>query len=89
MGRPGLLTRLSCSETKFGVVANVAQQIMNQMLGKSTGEKDHKVRPSPHPFLVTAQQQHFVQLPVLIYFHGGGLTVGSKTGWFPEWLRST
>jgi len=24
--------------------------------------------------------------PVLVYFHGGGLTVGDRASWFPEWL---
>lgn len=26
-------------------------------------------------------------LPVVLYFHGGGLTVGSKNSWFPHWLK--
>ncbi|KAL8281137.1 hypothetical protein RQP46_006495 [Phenoliferia psychrophenolica] len=25
-------------------------------------------------------------LPLLVYFHGGGLLVGSRTAWFPHWL---
>ncbi|KAI0032783.1 Alpha/Beta hydrolase protein [Vararia minispora EC-137] len=25
--------------------------------------------------------------PILVYFHGGGLTVGDRTSWFPEWLH--
>ncbi|KAF8586306.1 alpha/beta-hydrolase [Ramaria rubella] len=26
--------------------------------------------------------------PTLVYFHGGGLTVGDKTSWFPFWIYS-
>ncbi len=28
-------------------------------------------------------------VPVVVYFHGGGLTVGNKTSWFPHWLEGT
>ncbi|KAJ7079722.1 Alpha/Beta hydrolase protein [Mycena belliarum] len=31
---------------------------------------------SPHP-----------RLPAVVYFHGGGLTVGNRTSWFPNWLK--
>jgi acetyl esterase/lipase len=27
--------------------------------------------------------------PALVYFHGGGLTVGDRTSWFPQWLHGT
>jgi acetyl esterase/lipase len=27
-------------------------------------------------------------VPVLLYFHGGGLTVGNRKSWFPQWLQS-
>lgn len=26
-------------------------------------------------------------VPAVIYFHGGGLTVGNRKSWFPSWLR--
>ena len=26
-------------------------------------------------------------VPVVVYFHGGGLLVGNRKSWFPEWLR--
>ena len=29
-----------------------------------------------------------VEVPAVVYFHGGGLLVGNKKSWFPEWLRS-
>jgi acetyl esterase/lipase len=29
-----------------------------------------------------------VGVPAVVYFHGGGLVVGSRKSWFPEWLRS-
>jgi acetyl esterase/lipase len=25
-------------------------------------------------------------IPVVVYFHGGGLTVGNRKSWFPKWL---
>ncbi|KAG6334808.1 hypothetical protein ID866_4280 [Astraeus odoratus] len=28
-----------------------------------------------------------VKRPAIIYFHGGSLTVGTKTSWFPTWLK--
>lgn len=27
-------------------------------------------------------------VPAIIYFHGGGLTVGNRQSWFPGWLQS-
>lgn len=27
-------------------------------------------------------------VPAVIYFHGGGLTVGNRRSWFPTWLQS-
>ena len=27
-------------------------------------------------------------VPVVVYFHGGGLTVGNSRSWFPHWLQS-
>lgn len=29
------------------------------------------------------------ECPVIVYFHGGGLTVGNKESWFPHWLHGT
>ncbi|KAH7885514.1 alpha/beta-hydrolase [Phlebopus sp. FC_14] len=29
-----------------------------------------------------------IHRPVVIYFHGGGLTVGNKKSWFPSWLQT-
>lgn len=26
-------------------------------------------------------------VPAVVYFHGGGLVVGDRKSWFPEWLR--
>lgn len=26
-------------------------------------------------------------LPVILYFHGGGLTVGNRKSWFPQWIH--
>jgi acetyl esterase/lipase len=27
-------------------------------------------------------------VPALLYFHGGGLTVGNRKSWFPHWMQS-
>lgn len=27
------------------------------------------------------------QVPAVVFFHGGGLTVGNRTNWFPTWLK--
>jgi acetyl esterase/lipase len=27
-------------------------------------------------------------VPLVLYFHGGGLTVGNRKSWFPMWLHS-
>ena len=27
-------------------------------------------------------------VPAVVYFHGGGLTVGNRNSWFPNWLKS-
>ncbi|TCD66610.1 hypothetical protein EIP91_001119 [Steccherinum ochraceum] len=27
------------------------------------------------------------RLPAVVYFHGGGLTVGNRRSWFPSWLK--
>ena len=27
-------------------------------------------------------------MPVYVYFHGGGMTAGDRTSWFPEWMLS-
>ncbi|TFK34732.1 Alpha/Beta hydrolase protein [Crucibulum laeve] len=31
---------------------------------------------------------HIASIPAVIYFHGGGLTVGNRKSWFPTWLQS-
>jgi acetyl esterase/lipase len=27
-------------------------------------------------------------VPAVVFFHGGGMTVGDRTSWFPTWLCS-
>ena len=27
-------------------------------------------------------------VPAVVFFHGGGMTVGDRTSWLPKWLRS-
>ncbi|KAF8532102.1 alpha/beta-hydrolase [Gautieria morchelliformis] len=39
-------------------------------------------------YLPPSSQEHPRRLlPSLVYFHGGGLTVGEKTSWFPFWIH--
>ncbi|KAJ7160074.1 alpha/beta-hydrolase [Mycena filopes] len=33
-------------------------------------------------------KSHHPRLPAVVYFHGGGLTVGNRTSWFPTWLKA-
>ncbi|KAJ7851647.1 Alpha/Beta hydrolase protein [Mycena olivaceomarginata] len=33
-------------------------------------------------------QSPYPRLPAVVYFHGGGLTVGNRTSWFPTWLKA-
>lgn len=28
-------------------------------------------------------------IPAVVYFHGGGLTVGNRESWFPHWLKGS
>ena len=28
-------------------------------------------------------------VPAVVYFHGGGMTSGDRTSWFPTWLSSS
>lgn len=28
-----------------------------------------------------------VSIPAVVYFHGGGLTVGNRQSWFPRWMQ--
>ncbi|CAK5270515.1 unnamed protein product [Mycena citricolor] len=28
------------------------------------------------------------RLPAVVYYHGGGMTVGTRTSWFPTWLQT-
>lgn len=34
-------------------------------------------------------QTRLPQIPAVIYFHGGGMTVGDRKSWFPLWLQRT
>ncbi|KAE9408882.1 alpha/beta-hydrolase [Gymnopus androsaceus JB14] len=40
-----------------------------------------------HSKLKDSQNGSNHKLAVLIYFHGGGLTVGNRISWFPTWLQ--
>jgi len=36
----------------------------------------------------TAHDHSSLLVPTVVYFHGGGLTVGNRTTWFPIWLKN-
>lgn len=57
------------SVTKFGVVAALSRQIMQQAAG---GKKS--ATPESHA------------LPIMVYYHGGGLVSGNRAAWTPNWL---
>ncbi|KAI0917294.1 hypothetical protein AcV5_007799 [Taiwanofungus camphoratus] len=39
------------------------------------------------PQISVAEGPGMLQVPAVVYFHGGGLTVGNKASWFPAWLQ--
>ena len=41
--------------------------------------------PEQHGDNASSEGAHVV--PALVYFHGGGLTVGNRKSWFPHWLK--
>ncbi|KAJ7213878.1 Alpha/Beta hydrolase protein, partial [Mycena pura] len=52
---------------------------------KKTG--DTRVHLNVYPPGIESQSPYPL-LPAVVYFHGGGLTVGTRTSWFPTWLKS-
>ncbi|CAL1713212.1 unnamed protein product [Somion occarium] len=36
---------------------------------------------------IVSQDLQTAHIPAVIYFHGGGLTVGNRKSWFPHWLK--
>jgi len=43
--------------------------------------------PAPHSTRTSTSRDAGVGVPVVVYFHGGGLLVGDRKSWFPEWLH--
>ena len=43
--------------------------------------------PDLHPDLSSTSRDGSVGVPAVVYFHGGGLLVGDRKSWFPEWMR--
>ncbi|KDQ25694.1 hypothetical protein PLEOSDRAFT_1045533 [Pleurotus ostreatus PC15] len=41
----------------------------------------------PEVHLSPEAQTRLPQIPAVIYFHGGGMTVGDRKSWFPLWLQ--
>lgn len=44
--------------------------------------------PDSHSNDAPSSDDNGVGVPAVVYFHGGGLLVGDRKSWFPEWLRS-
>lgn len=36
---------------------------------------------------LTPAAGEIVAVPAVVYFHGGGLTVGTRASWFPYWIH--
>ena len=47
----------------------------------------HPSWKNPDPELTADHCSDFL-VPAVVYFHGGGLTVGNRNSWFPNWLKS-
>lgn len=41
-----------------------------------------------YPPVIGTRTKETTEYPMIIYFHGGGLTVGNRESWFPRWLHS-
>lgn len=37
---------------------------------------------------LTPHHRSDLLVPAVVYFHGGGLTVGNRDSWLPNWLKS-
>ena len=44
--------------------------------------------PDSHLNGTSASEDDSAGVPAVVYFHGGGLLVGDRKSWFPEWLHS-
>jgi len=51
---------------------------------KQLRDSDHHIHLDLYPPRVVRAPT----VPAVVYFHGGGLTVGNRTSWSPEWLLS-
>ncbi|KXN81762.1 hypothetical protein AN958_03688 [Leucoagaricus sp. SymC.cos] len=43
--------------------------------------------PTPARWTETGIRNDTLQIPAVVYFHAGGLTVGNRESWFPFWLH--
>ena len=39
-------------------------------------------------FIPKDQKEVISTAPVFVYFHGGGMTAGDRSSWFPTWMLS-
>lgn len=45
-------------------------------------------KPDPEESELAPDHSSDTLVPGVVYFHGGGLTVGNRNSWFPNWLKS-
>lgn len=43
--------------------------------------------PPALPVPIDSEADSVATLPLVVNFHGGGLTVGNTQSWFPSWLK--
>ena len=43
--------------------------------------------PTFHSSGTSASGRDDTEIPAVVYFHGGGLLVGNRRSWFPDWLH--
>jgi len=44
--------------------------------------------PDSRSIGIPTSEDDGIEIPVVVYFHGGGLVVGDRKSWFPGWLQS-
>lgn len=49
---------------------------------------DHPILIDVYPPTLAHNHRIAPAVPAVLYFHGGGLTVGNRASWFPSWLQS-
>ncbi|KAH9841593.1 Alpha/Beta hydrolase protein [Rhodofomes roseus] len=74
LGRPGTMARYTYTYKTVDEIHLLMDVYLPRV--SSSKSQQHATQASPHG-----------EPPIVIYFHGGGLTVGNKDSWFPHWLH--